>query len=103
MAAIAEAEPGDPPDSLAEECRRAVGERLDALLAYLRHRDPGVRAAIAAAAARFPERAGGLVPLLRAALAGERLEVARCSLQYAIERLTVTRPAEPGAAASGGA
>lgn len=87
LAAIAEAEPGDPPDPLAEDCRRAVGERLDALLPYLRHRDPGVRATIAAAAARFPERAGGLVPLLRKALAAEKAAEVRPCLEHAIERL----------------
>jgi HEAT repeat protein len=88
LAAIAEAEPGELPDPVADQCRRAVGERLDALLPFLRHRDPGVRAAVAAAAGRFPERAGGLVPLLRAALARERSEAVRLSLEYAIGRLT---------------
>src|SRR5262249_14138346 len=41
LAAIAEAESGDTPDPLAEECRRAVGERLDALLPYLSTATPG--------------------------------------------------------------
>jgi hypothetical protein len=88
LAAIAEAEPGDPPDAWAEDCRRAVGGRLDALLPYLRHRDPRVRAVIASAAGRFPERAGGLVPLLRAALAAERSAEVRPCLEHAVRRLT---------------
>jgi hypothetical protein len=88
LAAIAEAEPGDLPDPVADQCRRAVGERLDALLPYLRHRDHAVRAAVAAAAGRFPERAGGLVPLLRAALVRENSAEVRACLEHTIGRLT---------------
>ena len=87
LAAIAQAEQGVPSIEVVAGCRRAVGERLDLLLPYLRHRDPEVRALIADAVGWFPERADGLVPLLRALLARELSPDVRPSLEYAIGRL----------------
>jgi hypothetical protein len=83
LAEIAQAESG----VAAADCRQAVGERLDLLLPYLRHRDPVVREIIAGALGRYPERASGLVPLLRARLARESSPDVRPSLEDAIGRL----------------
>jgi hypothetical protein len=92
LAAIAQAEA---PDPLAEACRQAVGKQLENLLRYLRHREEGVRAMISAAAARYPELAERLVPLLRAALEMEKSAMARSGLEYAINRLTTVSQNSP--------
>ena len=61
--------------------RAAVGEGLDALIEYLDDEEPEVRATVAKAFSRFPERAQDFLPRLEAALKSEGEDYVRETLE----------------------
>jgi len=70
--------------------RAAVGEVLDVLIEYLRDEEPEIRATVAQALARFPERAQDFLPRLEAALKSERQDYVRESLNATFSALKQT-------------
>jgi hypothetical protein len=67
-----------------EAARRAVGTRLDLLYPYLRHRERGVRHAVAAAIGHYPEVVARVLPNLEAVFRKEADLSVRLALVSAI-------------------
>src|SRR5262245_57168476 len=53
---IADSWTGSPTNDICDKCRQLIGEKLDVLLPYLRHKEPTVRGMLVNALVRYPEK-----------------------------------------------
>jgi hypothetical protein len=75
--------------------RRAVQPGLDLLLPFLSKGSSDTRVAVASGLAKFPERAGELVPALEAALATEKDGEVRAQIAESVQVLRVGKREDP--------
>src|SRR5262249_1496566 len=89
---IADSYTGWPSDDLPDRCRKAIGGKLDLLLRYFRHKEPGVRGMLLNALVRYPEKKDGLIPVLQHALEREADSGVRSAIETGIEQLRSGKP-----------